>query len=301
MQKNNSLKIILASLIPLLILVGAVLFMGLNLGVDYATSNVISFQYSGDKSIDAIRENITELKRYDRIDTFADGKYQVYYQNVSLEELEALEDDIADNVGSISDFQVFVYNPTTLILIGGRIMYGLYAAVLIYLIYLAYILKGSGITRANLIWLLVGDLLLFGILIITTAGLINSLGYLGLNINSQIVSFGLTIFLYSILLNVLISRNFTIKSNSKLSIEWVDAVNSSKFGEIRNYLILGSTLVAYLALRMDYLLLVLVLAFTLLYSLLLHVFLKPLLIDWLINGGKNLKLISKNKRLSKEW
>lgn len=301
MQKNNSLKIILASLIPLLILVGAVLFMGLNLGVDYATSNVISFQYSGDKSIDAIRENITELKRYDRIDTFADGKYQVYYQNVSLEELEALEDDIADNVGSISDFQVFVYNPTTLILIGGRIMYGLYAAVLIYLIYLAYILKGSGITRANLIWLLVGDLLLFGMLIITTAGLINSLGYLGLNINSQIVSFGLTIFLYSILLNVLISRNFTIKSNSKLSIEWVDAVNSSKFGEIRNYLILGSTLVAYLALRMDYLLLVLVLAFTLLYSLLLHVFLKPLLIDWLINGGKNLKLISKNKRLSKEW
>lgn len=301
MQKNRTLTIVLASLVPLLALLGLLLFGGLNLGVDYASSNVVSFKLTEEKNVDEVSSKIKELSNFDRIDAFSDGKYQVYYQNVSLEELSELEDDYTEKLGDISEFQVLVYNPTTLILIGGRILYGLYALTIIYLIFLAYLLKGSGISRVNLIWLLVGDVLLFAMLVLTTIGIVNSIGFLGLNINAQTVNYALTIFLYALFLNIIISRNLKLSITSKLSNEWIDAINSLKMGEIKYYVVIGATLISFLAIRIDLLLLIIALAFVLLYSMLLHIFLKPILIDWLITGGKNFKLISKNKRLSKEW
>lgn len=301
MQKNRTLTIVLASLIPLLALLGLLLFGGLNLGVDYASSNVVSFKLTEEKNVDEVSSKIKELSNFDRIDAFSDGKYQVYYQNVSLEELSELEDDYTEKLGDISEFQVLVYNPTTLILIGGRILYGLYALTIIYLIFLAYLLKGSGISRVNLIWLLVGDVLLFAMLVLTTIGIVNSIGFLGLNINAQTVNYALTIFIYALFLNIIISRNLKLSVTSKLSNEWIDAINSLKMGEIKYYVVIGATLIAFLAIRVDLLLLIIALAFVLLYSMLLHIFLKPILMDWLITGGKNFKLISKNKRLSKEW
>ncbi|HRP36640.1 MAG TPA: hypothetical protein PLS50_02415, partial [Candidatus Dojkabacteria bacterium] len=300
-QKNRTLTIVLASLIPLLALLGLLLFGGLNLGVDYASSNVVSFKLTEEKNVDEVSSKIKELSNFDRIDAFSDGKYQVYYQNVSLEELSELEDDYTEKLGDISEFQVLVYNPTTLILIGGRILYGLYALTIIYLIFLAYLLKGSGISRVNLIRLLVGDVLLFAMLVLTTIGIVNSIGFLGLNINAQTVNYALTIFLYALVLNIIISRNLKLSITSKLSNEWIDAINSLKKGEIKYYVVIGATLIAFLAIRVDLLLLIIALAFVLLYSMLLHIFLKPILMDWLITGGKNFKLISKNKRLSKEW
>lgn len=301
MQKNRTLTIVLASLVPLLALLGLLLFGGLNLGVDYASSNVVSFKLTEEKNVDEVSSKIKELSNFDRIDAFSDGKYQVYYQNVSLEELSELEDDYTEKLGDISEFQVLVYNPTTLILIGGRILYGLYALTIIYLIFLAYLLKGSGISRVNLFWLLVGDVLLFAMLVLTTIGIVNSIGFLGLNINAQTVNYALTIFLYALFLNIIISRNLKLSITSKLSNEWIDAINSLKMGEIKYYVVIGATLISFLAIRIDLLLLIIALAFVLLYSMLLHIFLKPILIDWLITGGKNFKLISKNKRLSKEW
>lgn len=301
MQKNRTLTIILASLIPLVVLLGLLLFGGLNLGVDYTSSNVVSFKLTGEKEVDEVRSRIKELGNFDRIDAFADGKYQVYYQNVSLEELSELEDEYTEKLGEISEYQVLVYNPTTLILIGGRILYGLYAITIIYLIFLAYLLKGSGISRVDLIWLLVGDVLLFAMLVLTTVGIVNAIGFLGLNINAQTVNYAFTIFLYSLFPNIIISRNLKLSISSILSNEWIDAINSLKMGEIKYYLVIGATLIAFLAIRVDLLLLIIALAFVLLYSMLLHIFLKPILIDWLLTGGKNFKLISKNKRLSKEW
>ncbi len=301
MQKNRTLTIVLASLVPLLALLGLLLFGGLYLGVDYASSNVVSFKLTEVKNVDEVSSKIKELSDFDRIDAFSDGKYQVYYQNVSLEELSELEDDYTEKLGDISEFQVLVYNPTTLILIGGRILYGLYALTIIYLIFLAYLLKGSGISRVNLIWLLVGDVLLFAMLVLTTIGIVNSIGFLGLNINAQTVNYALTIFIYALFLNIIISRNLKLSVTSKLSNEWIDAINSLKMGEIKYYVVIGATLIAFLAIRVDLLLLIIALAFVLLYSMLLHIFLKPILMDWLITGGKNFKLISKNKRLSKEW
>jgi len=300
-QKNRTLTIVLASLVPLLALLGLLLFGGLYLGVDYASSNVVSFKLTEVKNVDEVSSKIKELSDFDRIDAFSDGKYQVYYQNVSLEELSELEDDYTEKLGDISEFQVLVYNPTTLILIGGRILYGLYALTIIYLIFLAYLLKGSGISRVNLIWLLVGDVLLFAMLVLTTIGIVNSIGFLGLNINAQTVNYALTIFIYALFLNIIISRNLKLSVTSKLSNEWIDAINSLKMGEIKYYVVIGATLIAFLAIRVDLLLLIIALAFVLLYSMLLHIFLKPILMDWLITGGKNFKLISKNKRLSKEW
>lgn len=301
MQKNRPLKIILSSLIPLLVLLGLLLFGGLNIGVDYASSNVVSFRLDEVKDVNDIRTKIKEIRNFDRIDAFEDGKYQVYYQNVSLSELSELEDNYKEKLGEVTEYQVFIYNPTTLILIGGRILYALYAITIIYLVLVAYILRGSGISRASLIWLLVGDLILLAMLILATVGIVNVIGFLGLNINSQIVNYALTIFVYSLFLNIFISRNTKMSINSKLSDEWIDAINSLKMGEIKYYILIGATLIAFLAIRVDLLLLIIALAFVLLYSMLLHIFLKPILIDWLITGGKNFKLISKNKRLSKEW
>lgn len=301
MQKNRPLKIILSSLIPLLVLLGLLLFGGLNIGVDYASSNVVSFRLDEVKDVNDIRTKIKKIRNFDRIDAFEDGKYQVYYQNVSLSELSELEDNYKEKLGEVTEYQVFIYNPTTLILIGGRILYALYAITIIYLVLVAYILRGSGISRASLIWLLVGDLILLAMLILATVGIVNVIGFLGLNINSQIVNYALTIFVYSLFLNIFISRNTKMSINSKLSDEWIDAINSLKMGEIKYYILIGATLIAFLAIRVDLLLLIIALAFVLLYSMLLHIFLKPILIDWLITGGKNFKLISKNKRLSKEW
>lgn len=301
MQKNRILKIILASLIPPLLLLGVMLFGGLNLGVDYSSSNVVSFKLSEEKEVEEVGSKLKELKNFDRIVAFDDNKYQVYFQNVSLEELNNLENDYSERIGSISEYQVFVYNPTTLILIGGRILYALYAITIIYLVLLAYLLKGRGISKMNLIWLLVGDLVLLALLILATIGIINAVGFLGLNINAQIVNYALTVFVYSILLNLIINRNLSLNTTSKLSDEWINSVNSLKSTEIKYYLLIGSTLVAFLAIKVDLLLLCSALAFIILYSMLIHIFLKPILIEWLLTGGKNFKLISKNKRLSKEW
>ena len=301
MLKNKSLKIILASLIPPVLLIGALLFAGLNLGVDYSSSNVVSFKLTQEKDINEVTSKLRELHSFDRIDSYEDGKLQVYYQNVSLEKLNEFKTQYSEKLGEVVEYQVYVYNPTTLILIGGRILYGLYSVIIIYLVLLAYLLKGSGISRERLIWLLVNDLLLFAMLILTTVGIINAIGFLNLNINSQIVSYAMTIFLYSIFLNLIITRSMNIKSSSKLSDEWIDTLNSMKTSEIKIYLIIGATLVAFLAIKTDLLLLVISLSFVLLYSMLLHIFLKPILIDWLLTGGKNFKLISSNKRLSKEW
>lgn len=301
MLKNKSLKIILASLIPPVLLIGALLFMGLNLGVDYSSSNVVSFKLTQEKDVNEVTSKLRELHSFDRIDAYEDGKFQVYYQNVSLEKLNEFKTQYSEKLGEVVEYQVYVYNPTTLILIGGRILYGLYSVIIIYLVLLAYLLKGSGISRESLIWLLVNDLLLFAMLILTTVGIINAMGFLNLNINSQIVSYAMTIFLYSIFLNLIITRSMNIKSSSKLSDEWIDTLNSMKTSEIKIYLTIGATLVAFLAIKTDLLLLVISLSFVLLYSMLLHIFLKPILIDWLLTGGKNFKLVSTNKRLSKEW
>jgi hypothetical protein len=301
LQKNRPLKIILASLIPLLVLLGVLLFGGLNLGVDYSSSNVVTFKLAEEKEIEEVRARIKELRTFDRIDAFEDGKYQIYYQNVSLEELSELEDDYTEKLGEVTEFQVLVYNPTTLILIGGRILYASYAVTIIYLVLLAYVLRGSGIPRASLIWLLVGDLILFAMLILSTVGIINLIGFLGLSINAQIVNYALTFFVFSLFLNIIITRNLKLSTSSKLATEWIEAINSLKLSEIKYYLILGATLIAFLAIRLDLLLLIIALVFVVLYSMLIHIFLKPILIDWLLTGGKNFKLISKNKQLSKEW
>ena len=301
MQKNRTIKIILASLIPPLLLLGVILFGGINLGVDYSSSNVVSFKLSEEKDVEEVSSKLKGLKNFDRIIAFDDNKYQVYYQNVSLGDLNNLEKDYSELFSSINEYQVFVYNPTTLILIGGRILYALYAITIIYLVLLAYLLKGRGLSKVNLIWLLVGDLVLLALLILTTVGIINAIGFLGLNINAQIVNYALTIFVYSILLNLIINRDLSLNTSSKLSDEWINSVNSLKSTEIKYYLLIGSTLVAFLAIKVDLLLLCIALAFVILYSMLIHIFLKPILIDWLLTGGKNFKLISKNKRLSKEW
>ena len=118
----------------------------------------------------------------------------------------------------------------------------------------------------NLIWLLVGDLVLLALLILTTVGIINAIGFLGLNINAQIVNYALTIFVYSILLNLIINRDLSLNTSSKLSDEWINSVNSLKSTEIKYYLLIGSTLVAFLAIKVDLLLLCIALAFVILYS-----------------------------------
>jgi len=294
-------KIVIIWLLPIVLLVGFLIYSGLNLGVDYSSANVIAFKLSEERPAQEVKEELRNIRDFSRIDVLEGNIFYIYYQNVSLEELSAMKEELTTSFGELAEFQVFVYNPATLISIVDRIIYALYATMIIYLALIAYQLKNSGIIREKLIWFLLSEFLIAGSFVFVLLGILNVLSLFNIQITATLISYTLMILVFGLLLNLFLTRDLLFKSASKLVPE-VEDVND-KFSDkyLKYYLPLGLLLLALLLVDTDFPILIVLYVLGIFYSVFLFLKLKPLLLDWLVTNSKQHNPFSGRKFFRKEW
>lgn len=301
MRNLTPKTIVIIWLLPIILLIGLLAYLGLNLGVDYTSANVISFQLAEPRSAQEVKEKLREIREFSRIDVFEEGRFYLYYQNVSLEDLSAMEEEIGSSLGELSDFQVFVYRPTTLVLITDRIVYALYATMVIYLVLIAYQLKNSGITREKLIWFLLAEFLIAVSVVVVLFGLLNMLVLVNIQITANLIVYALTILMFGLLLNIFLTRDLTFKTSSKLVPEVQDASDRFSHNYLQYYLLFGLLLSAILFADLRFVMLIVVCIAVIFYCVFLFLKLKPVLLAWLVANSKQHNPFSGRKFFTKEW
>lgn len=300
MRNLTTKKIIAIWLLPIVLLIGLTVYLGLSPGVDYASANVISLELAEPGPASEIKEELSKIRSFSRIDVFEDGQFLVYYQNVTLEELSAMEEEIEESLGELSSFQVLVYNPTTLVLIMDRVVYALYATMIIYLVLLAYQLKNSGITREKLVWFLLAEFLIAVSVIVVLFGLLNALSLVNIKITAATIIYALTVLVFGLVFNIFLTRNLVFKTSSKLVREIRDAIDDFSVNYLRYYLLSGLLLLSVLFVDFGFMMLVILYVAVICYCVFLFSKLKPVLLEWLITNSKQ-NPFSKRKFFTKEW
>lgn len=301
-MKNLTNRTILISwLLPIVVLIGYLLFSGLNLGVDYASANVITFQTVEDKTSEEVRDAVSSIRSFSKISSLEGNSFQVYFQNVSLEELGSMEDEIATELGEIVDFQVLTYKPATLIFITDRIIYALYVIVVTYMVLLALRVKGSGITREKLVWFLLTEFLAVVSVLLVLMGTINVISILGIQITVPLITFALAILFLGLMLNVFLTRDMSLKPSSRVVSEVFANVEKFKKLYLKYYLLLALLLLSVLFADMQHLTLVILGSVVVLYCVFVFLRLKPLMLEWFIANSKKHNPFVKSKFFSREW
>lgn len=294
-------RVLALALIPLMLLIGINIFIGFNLGAEYASANVINIQLSEQSSYSEVSNVFRELKTYSKFEAFENNSFKAYYQNVTLDELNQMKDDLGSKLGTINSFEVLSYKPTTLVMISDRIFYGIYAVTLIYLAYLAYILRKSGITRDRLIGILVTDVVALVFQFAMTAGLVNLLGLSSYKLSPSIVTFCLGILMLSVLPNILITHNLSENYRSDIIGGWEDSAKNFIASKLKFLVLTGIGFLLFASIWLGLLVILPISIIVFIYSLSLFVYAKPLILEWILNGIKSNRFISKNKLLRKEW
>lgn len=295
---KQNIRQIIIWLLPILILAIVTAVIGLKLGVDFASANVLQVTFGEAITKQEINEIMQPVGRPIKIEFFDNGRTNIYFQNVSLEELgnsEVLETERSD----VSDLAVFAYEPTTLIYINYRIVYGLLIGFFAYLVLMAYILRGKGINRFSLVQNLFVDLLLALSLVFVIFGMINMLGLVGVLVSTSTLTFGLSYLVFLATLNALIASQVKTETNDLLN-QWTEASQYFIKNTFRNYVLAGLILlsISFVELQMLWLIPVFVLAFV--YTVYLFTQIKLVLIGTLKNLFSKTKL-GKNTFLSKTW
>lgn len=298
---SKTRRIIALVLFPILLLIGINLFVGLNLGVEYTSANIISIQLSKESNYDDVSKVFKELKIYSKFEGFDNNSYKVYYQNVSLEDLSKMKGDLEAQLGTLNTFEVLSYKPTTLVMISDRIFYGTYAVVVIYLAYLAYVLKDSGITRDRLIGIIVTDIVLLVFQLLMIVGLVNLIGLSSYKITPMVITFCLGTLMLSVLPNILLTHDFSENYRSDIIGGWEDSSKSFTTSKLRILVMIGIGFMLFTAVGVELLSILPVIVIGFSYSLFLYLYAKPILLDWIIRGLKSNRFISNNKLLRKEW
>ena len=298
---SNTRRILALILIPVLLIIGINLYVGFNPGVEYSSANVVNIQLTKGSTYVDVSNAFKGIENYSKFEAFDNNSYKAYYQNVSLEELSGMKDDLETKLGAFNTFEVLSYKPTTLVMISDRIFYGIYAAIIIYLAYLAFILKKSGITRDKLIGVLVTDVVLFILQLVIISGLVNLLGLTSYKLSPSIVTFCLGTLLLSALPNIVITQSLSENFRSDVIDGWGESVKRFTSVKLRYIVFIGIGFMLFTAIHLALLpiLPVSVLVFT--YSLYLYAYGKPVLLEWILNGLNANRFISKNKLLRKEW
>ena len=298
---SKTRRIIALVLFPILLLIGINLFVGLNLGVEYTSANIISIQLSKESNYDDVSKVFKELKIYSKFEGFDNNSYKVYYQNVSLEDLSKMKGDLEAQLGTLNTFEVLSYKPTTLVMISDRIFYGTYAVVVIYLAYLAYVLKDSGITRDRLIGIIVTDIVLLVFQLLMIVGLVNLIGLSSYKITPMVITFCLGTLMLSVLPNILLTHDFSENYRSDIIGGWEDSSKSFTTSKLRILVMIGIGFMLFTAVGVELLTILPVIVIGFSYSLFLYLYAKPILLDWIIRSLKSNRFISNNKLLRKEW
>lgn len=298
---SKTRRIIALVLFPILLLIGINLFVGLNLGVEYTSANIISIQLSKESNYDDVSKVFKELKIYSKFEGFDNNSYKVYYQNVSLEDLSKMKGDLEAQLGTLNTFEVLSYKPTTLVMISDRIFYGTYAVVVIYLAYLAYVLKDSGITRDRLIGIIVTEIVLLVFQLLMIVGLVNLIGLSSYKITPIVITFCLGTLMLSVLPNILLTHDFSENYRSDIIGGWEDSSKSFTTSKLRILVMIGIGFMLFTAVGVELLTILPVIVIGFSYSLFLYLYAKPILLDWIIRSHKSNRFISNNKLLRKEW
>lgn len=301
MKNLTPKEIIILWFLPILLLLGFVAYSGLNMGVDYSSANVISMRITSEKSVNEVKKELQNIRQFSRIDVLEGGQFYIYYQNVSIDDLKAMEDDLTTAFGELEEFRVFIYNPTTLVLITDRIIYALYITMFIYLILIAYQLKGSGITREKLIWFLLTELLVAGSFTLILFLLLNSLEIFNIQITSSLIIYTLTTFVFGLFLNIFLTRDLFFKPASKLTPEVEESNDRFLYKYQKYYLSLGLLLLALFLIDTEYMPLVIIYILAVFYSMFLFVKVKPLLLNYLVTNSNKHNPFSSRKFFKKEW
>ncbi len=298
---SNTRRILGLILIPLLLIIGINLYVGFNPGVEYASANVVDIQLTKRSSYIEVSDAFKGIKNYSKFEAFDNNSYKIYYQNVSIEELNGIEDDLEAKLGTLNNFEVLSYKPTTLVMISDRIFYGIYALTVVYLAYLALILKKSGITRDKLIGVLLTDVVLFVLQLVIIAGLVNLLGLSSYKLSPTIVTFCLGTLMLSILPNIVITQNLSENYRSDILNGWRESVKRFINLKLKFLVLIGIGFLSFTAIELTLLPILPVSFLVFTYSLYLYAYGKPVLLEWILNGLKANRFISKNKLLRKEW
>lgn len=292
---------LLLVLVPILLLIGINLFVGINLGTEYTSANVINVRLSEQSNYENVSNAFRELKEYSEFEGFDNNSYKVYYQNVNLDELSQMEDSLEAKLGTLETFEVLSYKPTTLVMISDRIFYCIYAATVIYLAYLAYILKNSGITRNRLIGIIVTDIILLVFQLVMTTGLTNLIGLSSYKLSPSIVTFCLGTLMLGVLPNILLTNNLRENYRSDIVGGWRESVNSFTTSKLKFLVLIEIGFLLFISVKLELLSILPIPIIVFIYSLYLYLQGKPFLLKWILNGLKSNRFISNNKLLRKEW
>lgn len=297
MKKNY--KQLLIWLLPLILLLGALGVGGLNLGVDFAQANVIQLKLTETITKQEINEIVSPIGKPAKIELFSDGQVNIFFQNVNLDSLQEFEDEFLESRSDMTNFQVFEYEPTTLIFINERILYGLFVAIVAYMGLISYTFRGKGILRYNLLAILIVDFLLIVSLLLSIFLSLNLLGYVGLPISASVITFGLSFLVYLSVMNLIIATLSKNESGSIVnrwkssSIRFVD--KALKFVVLVSLVIISTT-----AVEIQMLWMIPVFAFNFVYAVVLFTQIKLVLLAGLSSMLERTKFV-KNSSLVKEW
>ena len=291
--RNNKTKLsVILWLLPLILLIVVAAGFNLNFGTDYASANVATFHIE-DRDLDEIEG----IQGYSNIKEYENGRIEVYYQNRELASLLEIEEK---NEG-LKDFQVFEYKPTTLIMIQERILFAIYATLIVYIIALAYLLKNKGIKREQMVWILLCDILLLTSIFVFTFGLVNVVGFTKLKINSTDVMMSLAVIFYTTVVNLFLALLFSKNNSGKLTTSIEKSIIKFKQLYLKYYIMLGLLFFGLLFINDEMLYYSPVLFVSVAYALFVYLVIKPIFFSWLINGSDTFKPLSKSKFFNKKW
>lgn len=301
-MKNLSWRIILIIwLVPILLVAGLFLYFGLNLGVEYSSANVVDFQLKKDEPALGVEEFLKSIKNFSRLDILDENRYIVYYQNVDLKDLDAVKESLIEQFGEMGSFNIYIYNPTTLQFMIERILYAVYAFIVTYLIAVAYQLKGSKITRGNLIWFLLTEVLVIIFNITFLFGLLNTFSLLISKIGSTEILFAFTILIFSMLFNLFFTKDLVLNETEQIMGEFEKTASYYKKHYLAYFLLFGILLILVLFVKIQLIAFAIPLLISLVYSEFLFIKLRPILFDWLISHTYKHSVLANSKFFKKEW
>jgi hypothetical protein len=177
--KSNTKKVLITFLVLFVVSILSMVFFKLNLGVDYMDATVISVQLDHEESLSSIEPKVAKYATISKIEKEGTGNFYFYFQNISNEDAEKIITNIkTDNIGvaSAGAFEYFAARERALIQRSAIIIA---FAILTFCIYFLANLKNFKFSFAQVLSLLISDLLVILVNVVLIGGLISVLGKFG--------------------------------------------------------------------------------------------------------------------------
>ncbi len=183
MKKLTSSQVAIIVLLLMVLSLLAIFTFKLKLSPDFNASQVVSLQIDHETDSSEINSNISGIIKPVRIDKESTGKFHVYYQNVTTDNIASVIADFKTKQTGVLSADIYDFKPWGELYIKERASLIAGLGILSFLAYAAISMRKSGLTRLELLELLTTDLLSIIFPIIVLLGMGSFLGAYGLTMS----------------------------------------------------------------------------------------------------------------------